>query len=60
MMHLFQIREEKFSKHGDYMYYFSGTSKKYLEAQTFCSRVHAFLVEFYDRTQYDQVITVYK
>ncbi len=53
---MFQIREAKFKQIDDYLYYFSGTSKKYLEAQTFCAKVNAFLVEFYDRGQYDKVV----
>ena len=50
-----QIREEKFTRIGDYMYYFSGTSKKYIDAQQFCARVNAYLVEFYDLVQYTAV-----
>ena len=37
------------------MYYFSGTSKKYIDAQQFCARVNAYLVEFYDLVQYTEV-----
>ena len=37
------------------MYYFSGTSKKYIDAQQFCARVNAYLVEFYDLVQYTAV-----
>ena len=37
------------------MYYFSGTSKKYIDAQQFCARVNAYLVEFYNLLQYREV-----
>ena len=37
------------------MYYFSGTSKKYIDAQQFCARVNAYLVEFYNLVQYREV-----
>lgn len=53
-----QIREEKFSRIGDYMYYFSGTSKKYIDAQQFCARVNAYLVEFYNLQQYREVCSL--
>ena len=39
------------------MYYFSGTSKKYIDAQQFCARVNAYLVEFYDLVQYTERTT---
>ena len=57
MVLCFQIREEKFTRIGDYMYYFSGTSKKYIDAQQFCARVNAYLVEFYNLVQYREVCT---
>ena len=37
------------------MYYFSGTSKKYIDAQQFCAKVNAYLVEFYNLMQYREV-----
>ena len=42
------------------MYYFSGTSKKYIDAQQFCARVNAYLVEFYDLVQYTAVRREYE